>query len=113
MRILVLDGVYLTNEEEILKCIEVVQDMIQQNFQVALVPVKNTTNDVMQDFGLIGDFALSIFEGREDFTRSLRESFNEDDLRKARRDWQTLWESRAWDSNGTEELKDFFERYTY
>lgn len=113
VRILVLDEVYLTNEEEIVKCIEVVQYMIQQNFQVALVPVKNTTNDVMQDFGLIGDSAVSIFEGREDFTRSLRESFNEDDLKKARRDWQTLWESRAWDSNGTEELKDFFHRYTY
>ena len=109
---MVLDGVYLTNEEEILKCLKVVQDRIQQNFQVALVTVNNTTNDVMQDFGLIGDFAVSIFEGREDFTRSLRESFNEDDVRKARRDWQTLW-GRAWDSNGTKEVKDFFARYTY
>lgn len=113
VRILVLDESYFTNEKEILTCIEVVGDMIQQNFQVALVPVKNITSDVMQDYGIIGDFAVSIFEGREDFTRSLKESFNQDDLKKARRDWQTLWESRVWDSNGTESVENFLHQYKY
>ncbi len=83
VRILILDKPYFTYEEEIQKCVVVVKSMLQQGFRVGLVPFKRISDGrIMDDFGIIGNFAVSTFEGQVDFTRSLEESFNVDDLAK-------------------------------
>lgn len=114
LRIIILDKPYFEYTEEREKCIKVVNNMIEQKFSIALVPVRNIlSTEIMQDFGIIGNFAVSIFEGRDNYTRSLKENLNQDDLTVAKRDWNELWQNRVWDSSGIESIEQFLNRFQY
>ena len=113
IRILVLDRPRLTHDEEKEKCRRIILGMIRDGFEVAITPLKNIPANIMQDFGIIGDFSVSTFDGQEGFTRSLGESFNDEDLRNAELSWRILWQERIWDSTGNIDIEDFLDTYQY
>ncbi|NJO93489.1 MAG: hypothetical protein HC820_02370 [Hydrococcus sp. RM1_1_31] len=64
--------------------------MRQDSIDVTVVSAENLPENIQDDFGLIGDIAVSTFARRSDLNRELKGSFKEDDIKKAEEDWKTL-----------------------
>ncbi|HEX9989218.1 MAG TPA: TIR domain-containing protein [Chloroflexia bacterium] len=109
-RILILKGETLRDKTQEDDAVEVVKSMIADGFRVLIVQEEDIRQPpdpfprVWLDFGIIGDLAVSFFDQDEgeDISRSLVESFDDNDKRKAARDWQALLALARWDSGGPE-----------
>ena len=105
-RILILPRQSLLNQEQESDIIRVVKGMISDYIRVIVVLEEDIRHPpdpfpkIWTDFGIIGDLAVSFFDwdNQEDVSRSLIESFDENDKEKAKNDWTSLLNWNRWES---------------
>jgi Predicted nucleotide-binding protein containing TIR-like domain len=105
-RILVVDRSTLLDPEQDEDAVRVIKSMISDGFRVVVVIEQDVLHPpdpwprIWTDFGIIGSLAVSFFDQDEDddISRSLIESFDDYDKRKAKKDWETLLSLSKWDS---------------
>ncbi len=99
-RILVLNLQKLRIDEKDSKnLINIVNEMVRDGFIIRLVDKNKVPRNVSIDFGIIGGFAVSKFDGIPHSSRALFESFSENALQKAHEDWSALCSLSVWYSN--------------
>ena len=102
-RILLLNEHVFRYVDEARRANGVIERMVNDGIHVLVFEDYHKDNEILSDFGIIGDFAVSRFaspRGLGDEARALEQSFNHDDLVRARRDWDYLVQNSDWRSDG-------------
>jgi 3',5'-cyclic AMP phosphodiesterase CpdA len=96
-RILVISRYELDDRTAAVQWADIVKRMLADRLTVSVVYTEIVKGDI-DDFGIIGDFGISKFNGRGLETRALEESFAQDDVELAKEKWSLLLDARRWSS---------------
>jgi len=102
-RVLILGKHVFENRDEARLANQVIDRMRIYGLSVMVFEAQSLPDNELRDFGIIGDLAVSRFigTGPGDEARALEESFNEDDLKRAKDRWTYLVEHCHWSSDAS------------
>jgi hypothetical protein len=106
-RIWIIDKLELRKQGRDTAASKVLKGMVEHGFRVLIVHPTSVRGQMLRDFGIIGDIAVTWYEGMEGDCRAITESFNPGDMERAITTWNTLYESRLWDSWGDISFDDW------
>lgn len=90
-RVWILDKDKFDREKE--KILKIAEHMKSMKFEVFLIYSEKTKFLEVNDFSIIGDLCISTWKDFEEGNRELVESFNKEEIKKRKREWELLMNS--------------------